>query len=433
MKIRPSLKLYFFISVVLLGSAMAVGFSFLSVNYYVDGLDRGVNGTMFDLAKTTIVADGQPRNIASFSVASRWQDTPEIIQQRFKQPPVEEAQLQKIKDQANIFMMPKNIFFVAYYQTEQGEPRYVSKVMLERDISSTSKMSKPTKRLIWAFVASLIAISLFAFLLNIIMQKIARPVESLKDWAKSLDQKTVQNPPPDFNYNELNVLASFIQTSLISTYQSVEREQRFLSYASHELRTPIAVIRSNVELLQRLSEKQPENLKQQQVLKRIQRAGLTMGNLTETLLWLSRNEELTIAPESVNLGEKINQACNDLQYLLDGKNVEVHIECEDADIKVVGVSCHIVLNNLIRNAYQHTQEGLIKINQQGSRLSIINTHVPEDDINSLTTPNAQPIAFGDGYGLGLQLCEKIIKHHNWFYTKQHSQGNYQVTVDFDNS
>ncbi len=36
MKIRPSLKLYFFISVVMLGSVMALGFSLLSVNYFVD-------------------------------------------------------------------------------------------------------------------------------------------------------------------------------------------------------------------------------------------------------------------------------------------------------------------------------------------------------------------------------------------------------------
>ena len=46
MKIRPSLRLYFFATMVLLRSLMAIGCSFLSVNYFIDGLDRGLNGVM---------------------------------------------------------------------------------------------------------------------------------------------------------------------------------------------------------------------------------------------------------------------------------------------------------------------------------------------------------------------------------------------------
>ncbi len=415
---------------------MAIGFSFLSVNYYIDGLDRGINSTMFDLAKTTNVEDGQPQTIANFGIAKRWQDTPKIIQQRFKSPPTKEGELQKIKDQSNIFALPKNVFFVVLYKTSQGEPIYISKVFLEKDISLKVKKSKPKNRLVWALIVAIIAISLFAFFLRMIMQKIAKPVESLKDWAKSLDQKTVQNSPPDFNYNELNVLASLIQSSLISVHQSLEREQRFLSYASHELRTPIAVVRSSVDLLQRLNEKQPVTEKQQQTLERIQRASLTMSNLTDTFLWLSRNDDLAIAPELVKIDEVIHQACNDLSYLLAAKDVEIKIECQAASVNVVALACHIVLNNLIRNAYQHTQKGYVHINQQGSRVTITNSNAKDDAVKQLPstnhTSNTNPpsSAFGYGYGLGLELSEKIIEHHNWFYEKSDSQGCYQVIVDF---
>ena len=61
MKIRPSLRLYFFISIFLLGSAMAVGFSLLSVNYYIDGLDKGIKSVMRELAKTPNIEDGKPQ------------------------------------------------------------------------------------------------------------------------------------------------------------------------------------------------------------------------------------------------------------------------------------------------------------------------------------------------------------------------------------
>ncbi|MBU3002304.1 sensor histidine kinase [Paraglaciecola arctica] len=432
MKIMPSLRLYFFISVVLLGSAMAIGFSFLSANYYIDGLDRGINSTMFELAKNTQLIHGQSKDFASFNIASSWQDTPDIIQQRFKTPPMEEGRLHKIKDQGLFFTIPKNIFFVVLHRTAEGEQRFVSKVILEKDIIEIAETNRPTNPLIWALLIAIFAVAVFSIFLFMIMQKVTKPVESLKDWAKSLNQETLKNAPPDFNYNELNILATLIQDSLLSAHQSLEREQRFLSYASHEIRTPIAVIRSNVDLLQRLNEKQPANDKQQLTLQRIQRAGLNLSNLTDTLLWLSRNEDIAIAPEPVDLSKIIHQACNDLGYLLDGKNVDVEIEAEQSSVNVVSVACQIVINNLIRNAYQHTQEGYVTIKQLGSCITIINTNVTEDNDQFSGKSVKSPIAFGHGYGLGLQLSEKIITHHNWQYSKHSSQGSYRATIDFEN-
>jgi hypothetical protein len=84
MKIRPSLRLYFFISIVLLGSTMTIGFSLLSVNYFISGLDKGIKSVMRELAKSPDVADGNPQHLLGFTIASRWQDTPSIIQTRFE-------------------------------------------------------------------------------------------------------------------------------------------------------------------------------------------------------------------------------------------------------------------------------------------------------------------------------------------------------------
>ncbi|MBU2965952.1 HAMP domain-containing sensor histidine kinase [Amphritea sp. 2_MG-2023] len=431
MKIRPSLKLYFFISVVLLGSVMAIGFSLLSVNYFINGLDKGLNIVMKDIAKTAEVEDGQPIDLIGFNIASRWQDTPDIIQQNFVSPPTEAGQLQKLKDQSSIFSIPENIYFVVLTYTPSGEKRFVSKVILERNRLDANAAKQPKNRLYWAFFTALAAIALFAFCLVMIMQKIAKPIESLKNWAKSLTQENTQTPPPDFSYNELNVLASLVQNSLVSAHQSLEREQQFLSYASHELRTPIAVIRSNVDLLKRLSETSPLSDKQALTLQRIQRAGLTMSDLTETLLWLSHKDKQNIALVPINLHEKVKQLTDELNYLLNTKNVTVKIETDEARVNVAATACHIVLSNLIRNAYQHTQQGLIEIKQQGSRVTITNSHESDKESAQVTKIDTQEVSLGYGYGLGLQLSEKIINRHGWLYKVADIQGCYQVTVDFD--
>ncbi|MCR8923813.1 HAMP domain-containing histidine kinase [Dasania sp. GY-MA-18] len=429
MKIRPSLRLYFFISVVLLGSVMAIGFSFLSVHYFFDGLDKGLKGVMRELAKTPNVEDGLPQHIAGFSVASRWQDTPEIIQQRFVLPPDEVGQLQKLKDQDCIFTMPENIYFLLRYYTPEGEVRFISRVILDRGKVAETGKSKPSKRLYWTIGMAVAAIVFFAFVLIMIMQKIAKPIESLKNWAKSLNQDTIQKPPPDFSYNELNVLAELVQSSLASAQQSLDREQRFLSYASHELRTPISVIRSNVDLLKRLTEKDPISDKQQLTLQRIERAGLTMSDLTETLLWLSRNDEQGMPPQPIQLNEKIKQLCGDLDYLLNEKNVEVTLDCEDYTVNIEATACHIVLSNLIRNAYQHTQQGKVVIKQQASRVTIINSS--NSDQENKPKPEASDKKMASGYGLGLKLSEKVIQRHGWFYEVTETQGRYHVVVDFE--
>ncbi|RTE66161.1 sensor histidine kinase [Amphritea opalescens] len=433
MRIRPSLKLYFFISVVLLGSVMSIGFSLLSINYFIDGLDKGLKSVMYELAKTVDVDDGNPKEVIGFNVASRWQDTPDIIQQRFTSPPAETGQLQKLKDQSSIFTMPENIYFAVLFKSPEGEPRFISRVILEKNRSLDKGPKNRYKFLFWTSFTAIPAIALFAFCLMMIMQKIAKPIESLKNWAKSLTQENVKNPPPDFSYNELNTLASLVQDSLVSTHQSLEREQHFLSYASHELRTPIAVIRSNVELLQRLSEISPLSDKQALTLQRIQRAGLTMSNLTDTLLWLSRKDKQKIALSPIALDEKITQLADELNYLLNTKNVTIKIDTEASCVNVAATACHIVLSNLIRNAYQHTQQGQIEITQRGSRVTIINSH--DSDKSSAPNPktDAPEISLGYGYGLGLQLSEKIINRHGWLYEVSEIQGCYQVTVDFESN
>ncbi|TMO70806.1 sensor histidine kinase [Pseudoalteromonas sp. S3785] len=429
MKIRPSLRLYFFASMLVLSSIMAIGFSFLSVNYFVDGLDKGLNGVMFALSQTAEVEDGQPIEMVGFSIASRWEDMPKEIKQRFIKP-THNGVLQKKADKPSFFSMPENLFFAVYYQNEAGESRYVSRIMLEKERPKKPVTDKkPIQRVFWVALTALAAITLFAFFLFMVMKKIAKPIESLKKWAKSLSQANLQQTPPDFTYNELNTLATLIRSSLLSAHESVDREQRFLSYASHELRTPISVIRSNVELLNRLSEKDPLSDKQQLTVKRIERAGLTMSDLTNTLLWLSRGDEQQGEIEQVDLSEKITTLSNELGYLLNAKQVTVLISSDQQHsvVSTEPTACHIVLTNLIRNAYQHTQNGQVHITQQGSKVTVVNcsTQNGEAFISDDTTKNTSI-----GYGLGLQLSEKVIKRHGWFYEVNDLPGRYEVVVDF---
>ncbi|MGJ8581599.1 MAG: sensor histidine kinase, partial [Psychromonas sp.] len=224
---------------------------------------------------------------------------------------------------------------------------------------------------------------------------------------------------PDFHYSELNSLADIVRSSLQSVQESLEREQQFLGYASHELRTPIAVTRTNTELLRKMIEKEISTEKQLQVLDRIERASLNMTNLTETLLWLNRQADKSIPLTTLSLGQLTQQLLNELHYLLKGKKVEIQIQTDNSEQQLPAVLCRIIINNLIRNALQHTNEGKIVITQSGHQLTIHNQDLSENMVDNDL-----------GFGLGLELIERLVKHYEWQYKNTATDNGHYVEINF---
>jgi two-component sensor histidine kinase len=81
-----------------------------------------------------------------------------------------------------------------------------------------------------------------------------------------------------------------------------------------------------------------------------------------------------------------------------------------------------VINNLIRNAFQHTQQGMVKINQQGSEVIITNVEIDQDDVNNIHEEL--------GFGLGMQLVEKLTSQFGWHYAITQDSKGYQVSISF---
>ena len=269
------------------------------------------------------------------------------------------------------------------------------------------------------FAIAFVAIGLFSLVPILLLRKIATPVERLTTWARHLAQADLAKPAPEFHYSELDSLAQLIHASLRSVQESVEREKRFLGYASHELRTPIAVTRTNSELLRKMLDKDIPKARQLEVLERIERASLTMTDLTETLLWLNRHGDKSLEAIQFSLDEMIEQLCDDLAYLLAGKQVEVSISCAPTQLNLPQALCRIVITNLIRNAFQHTYSGKVDIRLTGNQLEMININEPEgENQNEL------------GFGLGLELTERLIAQQGWSYANQEVGSGRHVFLKF---
>lgn len=416
MKIRPSLRIYVLLAILVTGVTTILVLSALSINYFISGMDVAMRGSMIAQAQQDVVKPGKPVTNQEFTVATQWGDLPQGIQTYIEQSNVELNVISKKVLGKSIFAPPKEGYFVMKVM-KGDEVRYVSAVFDQTQDHFLEDKALP--HFVTIFLTALAAIVLFFAILVLILRKVASPVEQLKNWAKSLDKDNLNEPTPDFHFSELNTLASIIRDSLSSVQSSLEREQKFLGYASHELRTPIAVTRTNSELLEKLIQRGKSPEKQLEVVDRIKRAGFTMTDLTETLLWLTRQQDKELPLDSIHLGDMLHQINHDLTYLLNGKPVTVSLECDESQYQLPVGLTRIVLTNLIRNAYQHTGNGTVDIVQKGSRVVIVNCNTDGSiEDNEL------------GFGLGLELTERLLAQYDWQYHNQEQAGGRKVQVDF---
>ncbi|MFT6927813.1 MAG: signal transduction histidine kinase [Psychromonas sp.] len=418
MNIRPSLKIYFIATMLILVAVLTVFFSALTLNYFEQGLDRGVRQSMREVVNIEEVKDGQPVTIIGFDIASRWKDLPLRVQAVFTDSQLsKEYALQKRLRGGNLIHPPEEAIFAMKAITKTGEIRYISKIFDPQ--IAISPIDRPIPHIIWIAVFAICAITLFLSALLFIIGKVARPVKSLKNWAKALDEEKLKQPIPDFQYSELNALAEIVKTSLGSVQESLVREQQFLAHASHELRTPIAVIRANTELLNKLHQKEGGTAKQSNVVARIDRAGKSMTNLTNTLLWLSREEPVLVESERLDLQLLIETLTAELGYLLNGKAVQLEVKTAPYTVQLAEIPCRIVLANLIRNAFQHTLEGKVVIYQEKNNIIITNS-----------CEEKAPACSELGFGLGLRLSKKLAVRYGWDYSSEQDSAFYKAQIRF---
>lgn len=230
-------------------------------------------------------------------------------------------------------------------------------------------------------------------------RRLTRRSDALAKWAEELSFEKLQQPVPDFYFHDLNQIAHQLQTAFVRIADLLEKEHRFLRNASHELRTPIAVIKANMELLARME----SSALLQRPLERINRANASMQKLTETLLWISRDNNTPPKQENIIPAQLIRELLEDLGYLLENKPVELSFRENFGGHKFLPVTpLRIVLNNLLRNAFQHTQEGSINIEIDEHYLRIEN----HDEGATLTDSD-------NSFGLGIHLVEQICQKLHW--------------------
>ncbi len=427
MKINISLRLFVTLTFLLLSLALVVGYSLLSADYFIRGMDNitalHMERAAQEYLKSKEKQHSLPGDIFGYRVFQNWESLPESIRLQFTTVPERDNTLYKSfleKDENSAESGPPLTFLFRYHQG--GNNLYVTHQVSPDAISALVKNNGRESRRKLLTISLISALSL-TIIIWLLFKRISGPVNQLLNWTRGLTPATIKGDHPDFRYPELNHLATIIIDSFTSVQQSLDREHRFLRHTSHELRTPISVIRNNMELLRKLRsdahQSGPQNDElQQSALERLDRASLTMKHLTETLLWLSRESVDDLPSKPVSLDWMILQLTEEMNYLLIGKPVSTNIKTQPHTQHLPEIAVRIVVGNLIRNAYQHCLEGSVQITQQGPKIEIVNPR--EERANSSDL----------GFGLGLDLTEQLCQKLGWSYKSGISDQHHYASVTF---
>ena len=229
--------------------------------------------------------------------------------------------------------------------------------------------------------------------------------------------------PLDWRERELMQIAKCFNDFMSTREQFLQRERQLLNMASHELRTPIAVIAGAVEVLQ---QRQSLNSDDQRVLTRIQQASDQMRANMTSLLALARFTAEATDQTLTRIDDIIQQVVKDLHDSgLATQRVDLHLT--PVTLLVNPNLVKMLLHNLLHNALQHTHGHAIHVQLQLDGVIIADqgpgmSAVQQQRLSSPDKSLSQP-------GLGLYVVTLICERIGWQLAVNTDQGT-KITLVF---
>jgi len=244
-----------------------------------------------------------------------------------------------------------------------------------------------------ALATAVILTTLFATLLLVFLaRRVAYPILALKAQIETIDIESDVLPEVS-RQDEIGQLNQSFADMLCRVRGFINREKEFTRYASHELRSPVTVLRGNLDILQT-----NDNFKHNKALRRMDSAVRRMSLIIESFLWLAREKE-AMEITAVNIDKfGLQGIINDLglesaqQARLELKlNSELHWFVRQEFLS-------LLLANLIQNAIRHCQ-GAVELEGYALGFKLRNAF------------DERAVAISKG--IGLQIVQRLCDSQGW--------------------
>ncbi|WP_460777093.1 sensor histidine kinase [Nocardiopsis nanhaiensis] len=252
-----------------------------------------------------------------------------------------------------------------------------------------------------------------------------RPVEEI---SAEMDRITMSDlhrrlPVPKSD-DEIAHLARTANASLVRLEEAVSQQRRFVSDASHELRNPIAGMRTKLEV--ELSDPEPDPRARERTLNGLLSDTERLENIVSDLLELARlDNDMALTRERVDLTAFVEQEFTDRH-----RRPELRVHASGPVYAVVNrLRLVRVLTNLVANAERHANSRIDIIVQREDGASVVEVHddgagIPVEDRERVferfaRLPESKERDPG-GSGLGLAISREIVRAYGGSLVARHS-------------
>lgn len=314
----------------------------------------------------------------------------------------------------------QNNYFVSRIKIDfHGEKTIIIEAVTTKDI-----LTSTLENLLYILCFILPIILIFAVMGgNFVIYKSFLPIENILVELKQINANDLSaRLQTTKSKDEINQLINEVNNLLSRLENSFERISQFSSDASHELKTPLTIIKGEIEVTLRKDRTIDEY---KQSLKTSLDEILGIEQTINDLLFLAKNEQDLIIDkqEEFYLDELSDEAINELKNFAKLHKVEVTLEVEDS-LELIGFPnlLKIAIKNLLKNAIQFSNENskvIIKIFRENDFLNIsiqdFGIGIPLNEQKKIfekfyRTDKSRSKNSG-GTGLGMSIMKKIVDIH----------------------
>jgi len=256
----------------------------------------------------------------------------------------------------------------------------------------------------------------------VVAGRVLRPIGRITSVARDIQatdlSRRIELPGPD---DELKQLSDTFDAMLARLDAAFAAQRQFVADASHELRNPLAIIRTNVDVALADPRADPEDLRH--TIAVVKRASDRMARLVDDLLALARRQEPTLEHEPVDLGAAVAEASDDFVVPAAARNIVL----DRAIARGVTVTGD---RDALKRAVANLLENAVRLAPEASRIRLATgsegdrAWVAVADEGPGIAPEDQPHVFDrfwradkarsradGGTGLGLAIVRQIAESH----------------------
>lgn len=321
----------------------------------------------------------------------------------------------------------KGLFVVSSFRF-QKETKYIF-------IESSLEMIDATSDIIRTqlFYITIILFELAFIITLFISNFLSNPITKITKTAKKFAEGDYEAKFEGGGYTEARELSKILDKARSEVSKVSDLRRDLIANVSHDLRTPLTIIKSYAEMIRDLSGDNPQ--KREEHLQVIIDESDRLSALVSSLLELSKLESgnIELDPKEFSINEKLDEVMQRYAVLVENEGYDITLEKdEDRVCKADIGKLEQVLYNLINNAVNYCGEGkkivVRQINKEKSvRIEVI------DDGEGISKENL-PMIFDRYYrnerhkrdkvgtGLGLSIVKEILKRHNFPFGVMSEEG-----------